>query len=26
VPYWEWGAGGHKLGAALVAQLKSGRA
>ena len=26
VPYWEWDAGGHKLGAALVAQLKNGRA
>ena len=26
VPYWEWGAGGRQLGAALVAKLKNGRA
>ena len=26
VPYWEWDAGGCKLGDALVAKLKTGRA
>jgi len=26
VPYWEWNAGGRKLGAALLAKLKTGKA